>query len=371
MNWKFLISNLSDRLGDLKSQLGQLCEATARTASRMVYQAAYVAALVIPGTSRQRRNRAKVLAAKAEENAQKHAPAGIAVLINGLFLFFIGTIKLRQDRERDPDAITATIDTEGFFSRPILPEPPGGGGGGGQSINAALAQSAAVPTVNVTIPNDVLTAITTTAPAVFEVPTMVSSVTDLATKAMNSKPAGGTGGGQGGGNGTGTGTGNGSGQGTGSGTGIGDGHGAGIGDAMREETYLIVVDLSSSMKSDQGKVQQVLSNILGSIDIYKSKTVYCRSAGASSIATLIETVEDQMKNWSKIIWITDLEDSHYESKNAFGVKSGELTRLLLKNGQKLAIHSTKFAPAADLMPYIDNSSIEYHGELVTSEKPNL
>jgi hypothetical protein len=193
----------------------------------MVYQAAYVAALAVTGSERQRRCRAKALATKAEGSAQRYAPAAFALLVNTLILFGLGSIAIRTNPPPDPDVLTATLDTEGFFAKTVVPDPPGGGGGGGQAIDAALAQAIAVPTVNVAIPTDVLTAVTTTAPAVFEVPTMVSSVTDLAAKAMDSKPAGATGGSQGNSNGTGTGTG--SGQGTGSGTGIGNGHGAGQG----------------------------------------------------------------------------------------------------------------------------------------------
>jgi hypothetical protein len=218
-----------------------LALAIIHAASRLIHHAAYVAALVIPGTSRQRCSRAKAFATKAGETAKAHAPAVFALLVNGVFLFLLGSVTIRQERERDPDVMTATLDTEGFFTKPILPErPSGGGGGGGQAINAALAQAIAAPTVNVAIPNNVLTAITTTAPAVFEVPTMVSSVTDLAAKAMDMKPAGGTGEGQGNGTGIGIGigigTGNGSGQGTGSGTGVGSGQGSGQGAGIGQGT---------------------------------------------------------------------------------------------------------------------------------------
>lgn len=234
----------------------------------MVYQAAYVAALALPGSERQRRNRAKALAAKAKENAQKHAPAGIAVLVNGLFLFFIGTIKLRQDHQRDRDAITATIDTEGFFAKPVQPEPPsGGGGGGGASIDAALAQVKPVPSTAV-IPQEAFNAITTVAPMNFEVPTSASSISDLAAKAAAAKPAGGTGGGQGGGNGTGIGTGNGSGQGTGTGSGTGSGvgnaQGAGIGNGTGEingSITTVIVDDSPSMDKQALRREKILKSL--------------------------------------------------------------------------------------------------------------
>ncbi|MEI8385979.1 MAG: hypothetical protein WCG76_00130 [Verrucomicrobiota bacterium] len=92
------------------------------TASRMVYQAAYAAALLMPGSKSQKEARAAAFAAKAEANAQKHAPAGIAVAVNLLVLAYLGTVKFREERVKDDQTIEATIDA----LLPLIPAPIAG-----------------------------------------------------------------------------------------------------------------------------------------------------------------------------------------------------------------------------------------------------
>ncbi len=138
-----------------------------RPMARMVYQMTYVAALALPGTKRQKAARARLLAAKAEANAQKNTPAAIAVGLNIFVLGLLGTSRLRDENEKDGDTIEAVMDNEGFFVRTMPTELPASGNGGSIPTDAAkLGQNLTVLAPSVSTTMDV-SAITTQAPSAF------------------------------------------------------------------------------------------------------------------------------------------------------------------------------------------------------------
>ena len=108
----------------LKVHALKLFDSLLRTATRLTYQAAYAANLLIPGKNKAAKEaRARAFAAKAQEKAQKHTPAGIAVALNLLVLGLLGTMKIRQELAGNDDGISMTVDSNGFLPN-VQPPPP-------------------------------------------------------------------------------------------------------------------------------------------------------------------------------------------------------------------------------------------------------
>jgi|GEM_PF-2808738 len=215
----------------LPALLRSLFDAVARTASRMTYQIAYVIALAFLSDKRGKNRRADVFARKCEENAQKNAPTGISIILNTLFLWFLGTALPRRQSETKEPALEISLNTEGFFSEEPVGSPPSGGTGSGDGLAKASTIKDTSPTLSnpvtgavnpiPTITSDVtatvaalqVTALTNAKTIGSEISISGSDITQAQSEETSPSGTGGTGTSEGNTGGTGEGTGEGQGEG--------------------------------------------------------------------------------------------------------------------------------------------------------------
>jgi hypothetical protein len=285
------------RLSTVARMVGEVYDAITRTASRMIYQAAYALVLSFGGTSRKHKALADRLARKAQENAQKSTPAAISLFLNAFVLWTISTVALRPRFERQGPSISLVLGDENFFTKtdPQPAPPPSGGGGGNSALEQTLAEAtkamANPPTAPMPSTAELL-AMTTISPATFEIPTpeaphihpeaVAQAIASLPSTPETGEETGtstagtgtaiGDGEGSGGtGPGTGTGSGGGHGSGTGQGTGPGNAlFGGGVGKGtqgapsgsgirhLANWNVVVIVDLSAFIRGESTISQEEL-----------------------------------------------------------------------------------------------------------------
>lgn len=199
----------------LKQKLSDTYDLIESALLRGVYQVSYVFFLVFASsaTSRRKHKRAEFLAKKVKQNVQNHGPIGVAILVNILFLLFLGSLTYhRVSNGGGGDNPVVTLG-EGFLTDD-KPKGLPSGGSGISSVEITLEDLVNTPiTPQINDSNSQISTITTFSPtSKFILPSLPgitgSTISESVSKIAQSdaqKSSGGTG--------TGTDTGEGKGQG--------------------------------------------------------------------------------------------------------------------------------------------------------------